>query len=147
MTRVLSVVGTARTGGTEHFVASLTRGLDRSRFLPAIAVVDQPGPMSEAYQSAAQATWHLHWGAHGLPRVLRAWHALDRRYRRLGLGREPHESALDWAERVRQARPSDDGTLLGLSQRFSDWRYAASQPGAAQARRSLIRELRAHRPH
>ena len=79
--------------------------------------------------------------------VLRAWHALDRRYRRLGLGRESHESALDWAERVRQARPSDDGTLLGLSQRFSDWRYAASQPGAAQARRLLIRDLRAHRPH
>ena len=79
--------------------------------------------------------------------VLRAWHALDRRYRRVGLGREPHESALDWAERVRRARPSDDDTLWGLSQRFSDWRYAASQPGAAQARRSLIRELRAHRPH
>jgi transglutaminase-like putative cysteine protease len=79
--------------------------------------------------------------------VLRAWHALDRRYRRLGLGREPAESALDWAERVSQARPADADALRSLSQRFSDWRYAGAHPGTTKARRSLIRDLRAHRPH
>lgn len=79
--------------------------------------------------------------------VLRAWHALDRRYRRLGLGRGPAESALHWAERVSQARPQDADALRGLSQRFSDWRYAGAHTGTANAQRSLIRALRAHRPH
>ena len=33
--------------------------------------------------------------------VLRAWHRLERRYRRLGLARESHEPATAWVERVR----------------------------------------------
>ena len=80
--------------------------------------------------------------------VLRAWHALDKRYRRLGLAREPHEGALDWAERVSMARPLSGVALQRLSQRFSDWRYAGSRPGATHGResRQLIRALRAHRP-
>ncbi|GAB2611340.1 transglutaminase TgpA family protein [Novilysobacter erysipheiresistens] len=80
--------------------------------------------------------------------VLRAWHAMGRRYRRLGLEREPHEGALAWAERVSLARPVSGATLQRLSQRFSDWRYAGSRPGAAHARESqqLVRALRAHRP-
>ncbi|UZW59177.1 transglutaminase TgpA family protein [Lysobacter enzymogenes] len=81
--------------------------------------------------------------------VLRAWHALGRRYRRLGLEREPHEPALAWAERVAKARPDLAAPLRRLSQSFNDWRYADSQPGRREARalrNELVRTLRAHRP-
>lgn len=81
--------------------------------------------------------------------VLRAWHALGRRYRPLGLEREPHEPALAWAERVGKARPDLALGLLQLSQHFSDWRYAGGQPGRREARElrnELVRALRAHRP-
>jgi len=81
--------------------------------------------------------------------VLRAWRALDRRYRRLGLARAPHEPALAWAERVGKARPDLAVALLRLSQKFSDWRYAGGQAGrrdARELRNELVRALRAHRP-
>jgi transglutaminase-like putative cysteine protease len=81
--------------------------------------------------------------------VLRAWHALGRRYRRLGLEREPHEPALAWAERVGKARPDLAIGLLQLSQHFSDWRYAGGQAGRREARElrnELVRALRVHRP-
>ena len=79
--------------------------------------------------------------------VLRAWHALARRYARAGLGREPHEPALAWAERVSRARPVTSQPLQSLTHRFSDWRYAATRPGHPRdTMRDLIRALRAHRP-
>ncbi|MFC3551227.1 DUF3488 and DUF4129 domain-containing transglutaminase family protein [Lysobacter cavernae] len=77
--------------------------------------------------------------------VLRAWHALGRRYRRLGLAREPHEPAGAWASRVGQTRPDLADALHKLSQRFSDWRYAGAQPGG-RAAHALVKALRAHRP-
>lgn len=76
--------------------------------------------------------------------VLRAWHRLDARYRRLGLGRDPSEPAQQWARRVDEALGGDPG-LLELSRRFSNSRYAPAhtrQPGARQ----LARDLRRHRP-
>ena len=76
--------------------------------------------------------------------VLRAWHRLDKRYTRLGLGREPHEPAGDWAERVSLARPALAAALHTLSLRFNNWRYAAQQPGREGA--ALMRALRRHRP-
>lgn len=76
--------------------------------------------------------------------VLRAWHRLERRYRRLGLGREPHEPSGVWAERVAAARPQAHA-LPRLSARFVDWRYARDHGGIADAE-TLIRELRQHRP-
>ncbi len=77
--------------------------------------------------------------------VLRAWHALGRRYQRLGLAREPWEPSRRWAARVALQRPDLAGELNALSQRFSDWRYA---PATAQrdGARELARQLRAHRP-
>ncbi|MGH8083116.1 MAG: transglutaminase TgpA family protein [Lysobacter sp.] len=81
--------------------------------------------------------------------VLRAWHGLSRRYRKLGLEREPHEPALAWAERVGKTRPDLAVNLLQLSQHFSDWRYADTQAGRREARElrnELVRALRAHRP-
>lgn len=76
--------------------------------------------------------------------VLRAWHRLDARYRRLGLGRDPCEPAQQWACRVDEALGGDPG-LLELSRRFSNSRYAPAhtrQPGTRQ----LARDLRRHRP-
>ena len=80
--------------------------------------------------------------------VLRAWHRLERRYRRLGLGREPHEPAGDWVARVAAQRPDLAPALEALSRRFVHWRYAARTPGPAAAReqRELVRLLHAHRP-
>lgn len=75
---------------------------------------------------------------------LRAWHRLGTRYARIGLGREPHEPAGDWARRVASARPQSQG-LSALSARFSDWRYADGEPGREQGR-ALLRDLRRHRP-
>lgn len=80
--------------------------------------------------------------------LLRAWHRLGVRYRRLGLAREPHETPREWARRVDASRP-DLATGLGeLSRRFANWRYAPQEPGAGAERelRDLIRALRAHRP-
>jgi len=74
--------------------------------------------------------------------VLRAWHRLGARYRRLGLERQPHETAAAWAARVVALRPQATA-LPALSARFSDWRYA---PGQEDGTRALLRDLRAHRP-
>lgn len=76
--------------------------------------------------------------------VLRAWHRLERRYRRLRLAREPHEPATAWVERVIAARPQAE-TLRRLSARFVDWRYARDHGGMTGAE-GLIRDLRKHRP-
>ena len=73
--------------------------------------------------------------------LLRAWHALGRRYGRLGLGREPHEPALAWAERVARSRPQAVQTLLPLSHRFANSRYADNAGDKA-----LAHDLRRHRP-
>jgi transglutaminase-like putative cysteine protease len=80
--------------------------------------------------------------------VLRAWHRLDRRYARLGLARDPAETAVAWAERVRLTHPSLAAALFRLSERFNQWRYAAPHSGrVAMARRAeLLRSLRRHRP-
>ncbi len=84
--------------------------------------------------------WLLARGERQRDPLLRAWHRLDRRYARLGLGREPHESANDWARRVELNHP--DSGLLSLSQRFTDARYA----GALFDHVSLLADLRRHRP-
>ncbi len=77
--------------------------------------------------------------------LLRAWHRLDARYRRLGLARAPHEPAGDWVARVSLARPHT--TLPALSARFVDWRYARDAASVdASGLASLIRDLRRHRP-
>jgi transglutaminase-like putative cysteine protease len=76
--------------------------------------------------------------------VLRAWHELGARYARLGLGREPHEPAADWTERVGQSRPTLAVALRVLSLRFINWRYAGLQQG--REANELIRALRQHRP-
>ncbi len=73
--------------------------------------------------------------------LLRAWHRLGKRYARLGLDRQPHEPALQWAERVALARPQSAETLLPLSRRFVRTRYAGEATDPA-----LTNDLRRHRP-
>ncbi|WP_243350575.1 transglutaminase TgpA family protein [Stenotrophomonas acidaminiphila] len=84
--------------------------------------------------------WLLARGERERDPLLRAWRRLDRRYARLGLGRQAHETAGDWAARVEALRPGSG--LVLLSQRFSDARYA----GASSDLASLLRDLHRHRP-
>jgi len=77
--------------------------------------------------------------------LLRAWHALGRRYDRMGLGRAPHEPATAWAERVSKADPARATGLAELSRRFSKWRYAGQRTGRREAA-DLLRDLHRHRP-
>ncbi|WP_269790355.1 DUF3488 and transglutaminase-like domain-containing protein [Stenotrophomonas sp. Iso1] len=84
--------------------------------------------------------WLLARGERQRDPLLRAWHRLDRRYARLGLGREPYESANDWARRVELSHPGSG--LLTLSQRFTDARYAGAQFDPV----SLLADLHRHRP-
>ncbi|HDS1579215.1 TPA: DUF3488 domain-containing transglutaminase family protein [Stenotrophomonas maltophilia] len=88
----------------------------------------------------AWMAWLLARGERERDPLLRAWRALGRRYARRGLQRHPHETALDWAQRVHAQRP--DPALLALSQRFADARYAGTCTDLA----SLLRDLRRHRP-
>ena len=76
--------------------------------------------------------------------MLRAWRRLEKRYRRLGLGRALHEPAGLWVERVTAARAELE-SLHGLSARFVDWRYARDH-GCVASAEDLIRDLRKHRP-
>ncbi|WP_296252768.1 DUF3488 and transglutaminase-like domain-containing protein [uncultured Stenotrophomonas sp.] len=84
--------------------------------------------------------WLLARGERQRDPLLRAWHRMGRRYQRLGLGREPFETASDWASRVDRARPSSD--LLTLSQRFTQARYAGVRSDVV----SLLADLHRHRP-
>ena len=98
------------------------------------------GFVTAALMALAWMAWLLARGEHERDPLLRAWHRLGRRYARLGLAREPHETAQDWARRVHARRP--DPALLALSQRFDDARYAGTCTDLA----SLLRDLRRHRP-
>ncbi|KMM76145.1 membrane protein [Xanthomonas sp. NCPPB 1128] len=84
--------------------------------------------------------WWLARGERERDPLLRAWRGLGRRYAKRGQGREPHEPALAWAARVQQE--TGDATLIPLSQRFADARYAGADSDSA----SLLRDLRRHRP-
>ena len=85
--------------------------------------------------------WLLARGERERDPLLRAWRRMGARYARLGLAREAHEPALRWAERVAQERPQARATLMPLSQRFAEARYAGHTGDAA-----LVTDLRRHRP-
>jgi transglutaminase-like putative cysteine protease len=86
--------------------------------------------------------WLLARGERERDPLLRAWHRLGARYARLGLGREPHETAGAWAYRVVAQRPEGANPLVSLSRRFAAARYAADEGD----NRALIEDLRRHRP-
>jgi transglutaminase-like putative cysteine protease len=94
-----------------------------------------------ALSALAWMGWLLRRGERERDPLLRAWHRLSLRYARLGLGRQPHEPALDWAERVAAARPQSADTLIPLSRRFARTRYAGAVGDVA-----LLNDLRRHRP-
>lgn len=98
-----------------------------------------------AVGALAVAIWLVTREARERDPLLRAWHALGARYHRLGLAREAHEPAGDWARRVVATRPRDAG-LQALSARFDAWRYAPRVHDGHGARQ-LVRDLRAFRPH
>jgi protein-glutamine gamma-glutamyltransferase len=87
--------------------------------------------------------------------LLRAWRGMEGRYRRIGLGRERHEPAPRWAERIARAHGGAGASaekqrrlqaLTVLSMRFTDWRYARTAARDEQVLAILIRDLRRHRP-
>jgi transglutaminase-like putative cysteine protease len=86
--------------------------------------------------------WLLARGERERDPLLRAWHRLGARYARLGLGREPHETAAAWTRRVATQRPEGADSLVSLSRRFAAARYAADEGD----HRALIEDLRRHRP-
>jgi transglutaminase-like putative cysteine protease len=89
--------------------------------------------------------WLLARGEREADPLLRQWHRLGRRYRRLGLQPTPSEPALAWAQRVAMARSDHADTnenLISLSHRFAQARYASCYADV----RALIRDLRRHRP-
>ena len=85
--------------------------------------------------------WLLARGERERDPLLRAWRRLGARYAKLGLAREAHEPATTWAERVVATRPQARGSLLPLSQRFTESRYAGPTDDPA-----LVTDLRRHRP-
>lgn len=76
--------------------------------------------------------------------LLRAWHRLELRYRKQGLGRARHEPALAWARRVAHAPPHAGPALIELAQRFERARYA--RDAERDSLPALLRDLRRHRP-
>ncbi|WP_449447609.1 transglutaminase family protein [Thermomonas brevis] len=92
----------------------------------------------------AWMAWLIARGERQRDPLLRAWHALEARYRKLGRGRAPHEPAQAWAARVAADRPRVGEHLATLAQRVSDARYAPAS--APDALRALVRDLRRHRP-
>ena len=90
----------------------------------------------------AWMAWLIARGERERDPLLRAWHRLEARYRRLGRGRAPHEPAQAWAARVAADQPRAGEHLAALSRRFSDARYAAT----ADAIDALLRDLARHRP-
>lgn len=98
------------------------------------------GFVTVALLALAWMAWLLARGERERDPLLRAWHRLGRRYARLGLGRDAHEPAQAWARRVHAQHP--DPTLITLSQRFADARYA----GTCTELAPLLRDLRRHRP-
>lgn len=101
---------------------------------------------SVAVLALAWMLWLSARGAREHDPLLRAWHGLNRRYARIGLGRAMHEPALDWTERIASSLdPRTAGTLSALTRRFVEWRYARDAGNEVSAR-DLVRDLRRHRP-
>lgn len=94
-----------------------------------------------ALLTLAWMRWLLARGERERDPLLRAWRQLGARYAKLGLDRQLHEPALDWACRVAAARPQVADALIPLSRRFADARYAGAVGDTA-----LVDDLRGHRP-
>ncbi|HDS0948159.1 TPA: DUF3488 domain-containing transglutaminase family protein [Stenotrophomonas maltophilia] len=118
----------------------------QTRLLQPLGLDDlKPGQLLAGFVTTALLAlgwmaWLLARGERERDPLLRAWHRLGQRYVRLGLGRETHEPALAWAQRVHAQRP--DPALIALSQRFAEARYAGTRTELAP----LLRDLRRHRP-
>ncbi len=137
--------------GWNDFVLGFDANRQRDLFKSLGGDALSPGRLVALFALAAAAAlaWMLWLSARDARErdpVLRAWQRLNRRYARLGLGREPHEPASRWIERLSVALdPAVSSPLSALSRRFVEWRYARHTGDAAIARK-LVRDLRSHRP-
>ena len=97
-----------------------------------------------AVLALAWMAWLIARGERQRDPLLRAWHALEGRYRKLGRGRAAHEPAVAWATRVAADNPRAGQHLAALAARFNRARYAPTDKRADL--QALLRDLRAHRP-
>jgi hypothetical protein len=78
------------------------------------------------------------------PPLLRAWRGFVARLRRAGIEKRNEEPPLSFGQRAAALLPAQSATLLAVSRRYAEWRYA----GLAltdEEQRGLARELRAFR--
>ena len=110
-----------------------------------VAPLPRP-PLAAALAGLALAwmAWRISRGERERDPLLRAWRRLERRYRRLGRGRAPHEPPRQWAARVAADLPRAGQHLTTLAERFAAARYAPKADRATV--QALVRDLRAHRP-
>ena len=78
------------------------------------------------------------------PPLLRAWRAFVARLRRAGIDKRAEEPPLSFGRRAAGLLPAQADSLLSVSGRFADWRYAGVEL-TDEEQRELARELRAFR--
>ncbi|HMB57772.1 MAG TPA: DUF3488 and transglutaminase-like domain-containing protein [Arenimonas sp.] len=76
--------------------------------------------------------------------LIRAWRTFGRRLARVGIRKAPEEAPLSFGNRVAALLPDNAETVLRLSRRYCDWRYAGLELSPPQ-RQELIRDLRQFR--
>ncbi|CAN5290237.1 DUF3488 and transglutaminase-like domain-containing protein [soil metagenome] len=76
--------------------------------------------------------------------VLREWRAMTRRLKRAGYPKRRDEPPLAYARRVSALLPEGGNSLLSVSQRYSDWRYAVGMLTDEQ-QSELAQQLRGFR--
>jgi transglutaminase-like putative cysteine protease len=78
------------------------------------------------------------------PPLLRAWRSFVARLRRAGIDKRAEEPPLSFGLRAAALLPAQAGSLLAVSRRYADWRYAGLELTDEEQGR-LARELRAFR--
>lgn len=76
--------------------------------------------------------------------LVRAWRRFVRELSGTGIAKPSHEPPLQYARRVAALRSDLEPTVLGLGQRYVDWRYAGLEL-AEPEKRKLTRQLRRFR--
>lgn len=148
LTPVLDVGDWLRRGWND-FVLGFDASRQRNLLQPLGIEALTPGRLLALFAALVALTllWMARLAARGgreRDPLLRAWHRLERRYARIGLGRAAHEPAATWGARVARARPGSSAALQRLICRFNSWRYAGHEPPSSLP--ALLRDLRRHRP-
>ena len=77
--------------------------------------------------------------------VLRGFHKLGRKLAAIGLPRQPHEGAMDYARRVSGARPDLALPVTALCESYSALRYSAAPALRTRSFEAAVRGFKATR--